>query len=130
MALARMPCSPPAAHRCLVMARTPPLAEPCGTWPTNRAPSRAAIEATLMTEPPPRFSSSGHADRTEYQTMSSSFVIVKCQSSSARRGPQVDGGQGRHPAPGRGHQLDRLGAGLVVQVAAEHRRALRGELQR
>jgi hypothetical protein len=64
------------------MASTPPLAEPCGTWPTNRAPSRAAIEATLTIDPPPRLTSSGQAARTEYQTMSSSFLIVKCQSSS------------------------------------------------
>jgi hypothetical protein len=35
-----------------------------------------------------------------------------------------------HPAAGRGHHVDGLGAGLLVQVAAEHRRALRRELER
>src|SRR6266568_2244001 len=44
MAFARIWCSPPAAQRCLVIARTPPLAEPCGTWPTKRAPSFAALD--------------------------------------------------------------------------------------
>ena len=61
MVLTRMRCGAPAAHRCLLIASTPPLAAPCGTIGMNGAPRTAATEATLRTAPPPRAIRCGQA---------------------------------------------------------------------
>ena len=62
--LARMPYGPPSTTSCRVRAITPPLAALCAFCGMNSTPRSAAIEPTLMIEPPPYAFRCGQAART------------------------------------------------------------------
>ena len=61
--LARIRCLPPSATNCRVSAAQPALAALCAFCSTNSTPRIAAIEPTLMIDPPPRAIRCGQAAR-------------------------------------------------------------------